>query len=152
TDTDTGSTNHPPQTSPDLLSPGNGERVRVLTPAFKLENVSDPDGDKVFYEFEVYPGRGDSTAVASSGKVKAGNAGQTLWQPDVPLPSAGSYVWKARAVDEHDAAGPWSGLFAFTIDLSKVNSDGCGCSTHAGGSGGLLVMAFIGLALLKRKR
>jgi hypothetical protein len=72
--------------------------------------ASDPDGDKVKYLFDWGDGQSSSTALVSS------NTSASLshsWQ------TAGTYVVKVRAEDEHGLQGPWSSSLSVTIAQSS---------------------------------
>ncbi|NOZ88232.1 MAG: hypothetical protein GXP49_18625 [Deltaproteobacteria bacterium] len=118
-----------------------------MTPRFEVRNVSDPDGDVVVYNFEVYPGRGNVGPLVESGDVKEGKGGITTWQGDETLEFGKSYTWRARAKDSHGAAGPWSVYASFSISPGKNSANGCGCGASQSPAGGFSLILF-GVALI----
>lgn len=89
--------NNVPST-PDIATPIDGGQVAVLSPALVIHNSTDPDGDAVTYEFEVYSDAGLRTRVASETQVAEG-AGTTSWQVPATLADNHQYTWRVRASD-----------------------------------------------------
>lgn len=94
---------------PQNSSPPNGAHVQTTRPTLEVTNATDPDGDPLIYEFELYA-RVDVTymLVTASGQVAEGDNGTTAWQVDLELEKNRQYWWQARAIDDESKAGPWN--------------------------------------------
>jgi hypothetical protein len=105
-----------PPPPPVLSQPGAGDTVGVSTPDLVVVNVTDPDGDVVTYGFRVY---GDSllTDLAATADGIAEGTGTTAWQVDPPLPTEGTYWWRAFAADTTEW-GPFSAPRSFRYTSS----------------------------------
>jgi|GEM_PF-2180662 len=95
--------------APNISSPPDDAQVPTTRPVLVVTNASDPDGDLLKYEFELYA-RVDYTyvLVTYSGPVAEGEDGTTSWQVDLDLEKNQRYWWQARAIDEEGKAGPWN--------------------------------------------
>lgn len=100
--------------APTPRNPGAGARVESVTPRLEVYAASDPDLDTLVYDYEVY-------AEPPGNPVAAGNAAATEWQVTPPLGDNAWHSWRVRAVDEHDLAGPWSGLTAFFTNNNGID-------------------------------
>jgi MYXO-CTERM domain-containing protein len=100
--------------APTLLDPTGGETVTLGTPTLLVANASDPQGDPLTYDFEVYADAG-LTSIVAAGTLAEDGSGQTGWAPAAPLDENGSFHWRARAADPL-AAGPWSDVETFVVD------------------------------------
>lgn len=127
--------NQPPP-RPLLLSPADGASIDIRQPALTVQNVTDADADRVFYDFELYA-EGGTIPYRSYSHVAAGDAGFSYVEVDLVLEDGG-YNWRARAVDEKGLASDWTESWSFT-----VSAPGCGCS-----SSGRQADAWLGLLLL----
>jgi hypothetical protein len=108
---DTGVSNRPPAV-PTLIAPANNARVSP-TPTFQLR-ASDPDGDRVRFEVQVWQGNDVRTFyVPASGYVASDQVASGT--PPQPLP-AGTWRWKARTVDERGGVSSWSGERVFVVE------------------------------------
>ncbi|MEV6489965.1 LamG-like jellyroll fold domain-containing protein, partial [Actinoplanes sp. NPDC051633] len=104
--------------------------VRAVKPVLNAK-VTDPYGGNLDVTFEVRATASDTgTLVAGTGTkpvVKAsGNVAS--WQVSATLRNATTYYWRAKAVDENDLAGDWSGWQTLIVDtappaLPAVTSD-----------------------------
>jgi hypothetical protein len=99
--------------APALISPVNGADVDAFTPALTVSNASDPNDEKLTYEFEIYAESGLTTLI-SSGTVSE-TAGATAWAPAAPLTENLTYFWRARAWDEK-LYGPWMAPASFRVN------------------------------------
>jgi hypothetical protein len=81
--------------SPPLLSPANGAVIDGMV-QFTVGNVTDPDGDDVFYGFRVYADADLTELVASVDGVPAGDGEETSWSASL---DTGDYHWRAYAGD-----------------------------------------------------
>jgi Chitobiase/beta-hexosaminidase C-terminal domain len=85
-------------TVPQIVSPENGTEVSVLQPDLVIQNSTDPDGDEVTYEFEIYVDEGMTSLLASQADV-AESADTTSWSVPQELDDNAWYYWRARATD-----------------------------------------------------
>jgi subtilase family serine protease/flagellar hook assembly protein FlgD len=103
--------NDPPGV-PVLLDPVDDRTVGTSTPALRLRNTSDPDGDPLTYAFEVRNTAGNVvasvTGVPSTGL-------ETTWTVLDPLAENESFAWRARASDGQ-AEGGWAGPATFRVN------------------------------------
>jgi hypothetical protein len=105
------SSNRPPAV-PTLIAPAHNARVASL-PTFQLR-ASDPDGDRVRFEVQVWQGNDVRTFfVPASGYVASDQVASGT--PPQPLP-AGTWRWKARTWDERGGVSSWSGEWSFVVD------------------------------------
>lgn len=102
-----------PPTIPTLSNPSSGSWVEVVEPVLSLNPSTDPDGDTVYYEYEVY---GDAKL---SQLIAAGASQSTSWKVANPLKDNFTFFWRARAIDTTKRSSPWSGSWSFF-----VNEDG----------------------------
>lgn len=108
-------------TAPVINSP-NGIGVPTTTPALRVDNAFDPDGDVLRYQFEIFRDPGLSVRVAQTpaAGVAEGMGGLTSWQVTGANPALTEdhwYYWRARATDGTNLDGPWSGTGWFFINL-----------------------------------
>ncbi|MET0557020.1 MAG: CARDB domain-containing protein [Vicinamibacteria bacterium] len=103
-----------PPTAPTLVSPAEGAVLTAPPADLVVANATSPDLLDLTYDFELYsvPSSGPLVLVDSATGVPSGSL-QTAWSPTAAMP-AGSYSWRARAVDVHQP-GPWMDSAHFTI-------------------------------------
>jgi subtilase family serine protease/prenyltransferase beta subunit len=104
-------------TAPALVSPAAGSDVETLTPALTVSNASDPNNDKLFYEFELYADSGLTQLVASSGAVSEA-AGSTSYQVPAGLQENATYFWRSRASDGK-LYGAWMTTASFRVNTAN---------------------------------
>ncbi len=92
--------NVPPEIG-ELLAPDQNELVEFDTPTLRAENINDPDGDDVTYEFEVYSDAGMVTLVASAVGITKGPT-NTSWVVDQTLTEDAQYFWRVRVYDGYE--------------------------------------------------
>ncbi|HEY5998126.1 MAG TPA: PKD domain-containing protein [bacterium] len=100
--------------APTPRNPGAGAWVDGVTPRLEVYAAVDPDLDPLRYEYEVY-------AEPPGGTVASGGAAATEWVVTPPLPLYAWHSWRARAVDDNEAAGPWTALTSFFTDDNGVD-------------------------------
>ncbi len=101
--------------APSLYTPRQGEDVETLTPLLIVNNASDPNDDKLTYEFELYTDSGLSNLIASSGSISEG-IGITSWTAPTSLTENFVYYWRARAYDGI-LYGDWMPLASFRLNI-----------------------------------
>ncbi len=101
---------------PVLYSPGHASIVADLNPLLTIENVTDPDGDVVTYEFQVSPSASFSPLSAQSANITKGPGATTSWQVNPELADGSTYYWRARSYDGKDHSD-WSSPWTFTVQL-----------------------------------
>jgi hypothetical protein len=104
-------------TAPALISPAMGSDVDTVTPALTVSNASDPNDDKLTYEFELYADAGLSQLVAASGLLAEG-AGTTSWTAPLNLTENATYSWRARAYDGK-LFGSWMDSATFRVNVKN---------------------------------
>lgn len=115
--------------TPDPLYPHPNIEVEDSTPELVIEDSTDPQGDDIDYEFEIYEDEGLTRLVASDDQValmgapnkimlysmvadlgytsvpRGGNV--TSWQVPVDLPDNTRYYWRVRSNDQ-DGSSLWA--------------------------------------------
>jgi hypothetical protein len=114
----TNPTNNPPS-SPIPLSPINNSEVNTYIPALTISNSSDPDGDSLTYDFEVYSDSTLTSKVASGSNVPQ-NSPNTSWTVNTTLSENTFYYWRARAFDGSDYSN-WSNISSFYINVVNAS-------------------------------
>ncbi len=84
-------------TTPVINSPTYGANVNTTTPALRVNNSSDANGNTLTYQFELYDST-LTTQLAISPMVTQGS-GTTSWTVAVTLVNNARYRWRARAYD-----------------------------------------------------
>ena len=103
--------------APSLNSPEHGEDIETLTPLLSVNNASDPNDDKLTYEFELYTDSNLSNLLTSSGMLPEGS-NVTSWQVPIELQENGVYYWRARAYDGR-LYGEWMLPATFRVNLTN---------------------------------
>ncbi|MCP4868225.1 MAG: PKD domain-containing protein [Proteobacteria bacterium] len=106
--------NEPPS-APVIVTPGEGELVASLTPAMQWGVSSDPDGDDVAYDVEVFADVDLTVAVVVETGIVDIDGGFVDWSPLTDLTEDAWHWVRARAVDEHGLAGDWSAVVSFLV-------------------------------------
>ncbi|UJS17063.1 MAG: Ig-like domain-containing protein [Candidatus Jettenia sp.] len=91
---------------PGISEPADGMQVSSQTPVLSVTNTTDVDNDALTYEFDGATDNLFANIVAGITGV-AQDAGTTSWTVDVTLDDNRTYYWRAKARDEHGAAGGW---------------------------------------------
>ncbi len=84
------------------------------------DGAEDADCQALRYVFEVYADAQLTTlvtATAAGGEAEDDNT--TAWQASSLLNDNTDYYWRARAVDFHGAAGPWSATVSFFVNTAN---------------------------------
>lgn len=98
--------------APALSGPADGADVETFTPALSVSNASDPNDDKLTYEFEIYADSVLTTLVASG--TASETAGITAWT-SASLTENRTCFWRARAYDGR-LYGPWMAPASFRVN------------------------------------
>jgi hypothetical protein len=116
--------NDPPPT-PTLKNPGNGAWSAVLQPTLEVNPVVDPEGQAIYYRFEVYK---DAKLTQPLG---AGTSQSPAWMTPFALADKSMVWWRVQAVDVQNAASPWSAPAAFTVSTGPYQNPRIALSSPA---------------------
>jgi subtilase family serine protease len=112
-------------TVPSLSAPTNGTDVQTLTPVLAVSNASDPNDDKLTYEFELYADSGLTTLITSAGGIAQGTGpstgsgqGTTSFQVPAELTENSTYHWRSRAFDGK-LYGDWMQAASFRVNVAN---------------------------------
>ncbi len=105
-------------TAPVAVFPIGGEEVDTDRPDLTVDNATDPNGDFLTYEFEVYAEVALSTLVSTATGVAEDASGQTFWKVDAPLDENAVYWWRARANDGA-VSGGWTATETFFVNTEN---------------------------------
>lgn len=100
---------------PVIDNPDDLSWVETLKPVFSANPSTDPDGDGISYNFEVYLDNGLTTLFDSF------TSSSGLGRAALTLSDLTTYYWRAQAVDEHGLASAWSAVKSFRIVDNGVN-------------------------------
>jgi hypothetical protein len=100
---------------PGVLNPGMGSTVTVLDPMLQLTQSTDPDGETVRYQFEVYADAALLKLIASK------TTSATSWTVAPQLSDNTKYFWRARALDPNNLASAWTSVLNFFVNYNSVN-------------------------------
>lgn len=89
---------------PTIANPGQNAWVSSVTPTFEVNPSTDPEGDVLSYEFQVYGNPSMATLVTS------GTTSTTLWHPMTALQDKKTHYWRARTRDAEGAYSAWTAL------------------------------------------
>ncbi len=108
---------------PVAKSPANGAESASASPALRIRNASDPEGDPLTYTFEVFGDAGLTTLVASTsglaeGAIFADGVYHTEWTVNVALSQNTEYWWRARGNDG-GANGANSAVASFFVNSAN---------------------------------
>jgi MYXO-CTERM domain-containing protein len=140
------STVNDPPSVPTLGNPGDDSTANTVSPTFSWEPSTDPEGETVVYDIEVFEG-GDPIASVSGVSGTATSFGEAL-------EDGHTYTWRARASDLDGATSEFSEEAEFTVDdniTPDVVVNGGGCSTGGGAAGFGTLLIGLGLAWRRRR-
>jgi len=98
---------------PAVDHPGHQSEVTDRRPTLAVKAAVDADLDALTYDYELY-GDADLSQEIS----RAGGIGLS-WQVEQTLDDNRAYLWRARAVDIHGEAGPWSAAASFFVNTAN---------------------------------
>lgn len=143
--------NSPPP-APTLISPIDNETVTAMIFPLVFSNVTDPDGDTVTYEANIYIADSNDPPVFSASDIEQGSAETSVNVLRSLLKPGEIYEWQARAIDSDGAAGDWSELAIFSTSDANSTSSGCNCrSTENSALLAMLLVMSLGLRRIKRR-
>ncbi len=87
-----------------LLNPIQSAVVENLQPMLEVSESTDPDGDSISYEFEVYRDSGLTDLLTTK------SVTNPYWSVDFDLDDNTRFYWRARSVDATGLASPWTVL------------------------------------------
>jgi PGF-pre-PGF domain-containing protein len=105
-------TDNTPPPAPSLVSPANGANITDNTPTLDWSDVSDPSG--VTCDMSIARDAG----FVSIAIQKTGLAVSTYELAPAEALAAGTYYWRARAVDGVGNIGSWSENWSFTVSIA----------------------------------
>ena len=108
--------------APVALGPIGGVEISDSSPDLVVQNATDPQGEALLYDFEVYLDAALTQLVTSGVEVIEGGAGETEWAVDVALVEDTTYWWVARASDAW-TPGPWTAAESFTVNAFNDGPD-----------------------------
>ncbi len=97
-----------------LSQPSDKQVMSSATPSLTVLNASDPDGDALTYDFEVYVDSALTSLAASTSGIAAGSS-TTSWTVSTPLAEDQQYFWRSRAFDAYQYT-PYSNARSFYIN------------------------------------
>jgi hypothetical protein len=104
---------------PNISAPPDGFDVTTDRPTLEVTNAADPDQEPLAYEFRVYEDEAMHRLVTWQTGVLEEEDGTTAWTVCRRLGNKRTYWWQVRARDREGAAGGWTDLWAFTVDLKN---------------------------------
>lgn len=107
--------NEPPA-APTIKNPGDGAWSSTLRPTLEVNPVTDPEGEVVRYQFEVYQG------AQPQQKVAEGILAATAFIPPMPLTDKTTYSWRVRALDAQDDASDWSPIAVLYVSTGPYQA------------------------------
>lgn len=106
-----------PPTVPVPMSPIGGAVLAVTTPMLVFGNATDPEGDALSYDLEVYYDDPNS-ALAQNQTVSETAGGTTSWTTGAIAENTRVY-WRVRANDGNGGLSQWSPFAEFLIDMAN---------------------------------
>jgi len=105
-------------TAPTVTSPLGGAEVTSATPGLSFTNGTDPDGDTLTYEVEIYSDSTLSTLTEAITSVAEDASGTTTATPSSALAENTPYWWRARS-DDGNAYSSWSSAADFFVNVAN---------------------------------
>lgn len=91
-----------PPAAPTIKNPGNGSWSGTQQPSLEANITTDPEGESVQYQFEVY------RDAALKQKITDGVSSNNAWIVPVSLVDKTTHYWRVRASDPQGATSGWS--------------------------------------------
>ncbi|MFC1613826.1 transglutaminase domain-containing protein [Gemmatimonadota bacterium] len=107
--------NSPPGKVSGALSPGDGKKVKGLTPVLKWAPATDADKEDKVSDYQVMISlRPDCRWQVSPTLYQSLGSDKCEWQvPESFLIPATTYYWRVRGRDSRGMVGPWGKIFSF---------------------------------------
>ncbi len=103
---------------PTLVEPIGGAEAFEVSPDLVFDNASDPGGDVLSYNVQVYSDSALTALAASATGVAEDASGQTTWKVDVALTENTEYWWRAQASDAW-VDGAWTLAESFVVNAAN---------------------------------
>jgi len=97
------------------LVPRDMSCVAEENPVLSHDNTEDPEGDNLFYDYELYANPDLTGLVTSADNVPEQTGSITSWTVPVSLSDNQHYYWRVRADDGFEP-GPWSNTHTFGVN------------------------------------
>jgi len=107
---------------PVLTAPLGGDEVDDARPDLTWDNATDPQGDVLTYEVELYDDASMTTLLATEAGIVEDASGSTFWTPTASVAENAIGWWRARAADPY-VAGGWSSLESFFVNETNEAPD-----------------------------
>ena len=104
--------------APTLDSPVAGAEVTSTTPGLSFLNGSDPDGDPLTYDVEIYADSTLTTLTEAIASVSEDASGTTTATPTSALAENTPYWWRARS-DDGNATSAWASAEDFFVNVAN---------------------------------
>ncbi len=101
--------------APIAISPIGGVEVTEVSPDLLVQNATDPQGEALLYDFELYLDENLTQFVTAGYGVIEDQSGETFWKVDLQLTEDQEYWWIARANDPW-IDGPWTDAESFILN------------------------------------
>ncbi|MCO4769477.1 MAG: PKD domain-containing protein [Deltaproteobacteria bacterium] len=118
--------------APVLTEPIGGDEVADSAPDLYWTNATDPQGEELAYDVEVYEDAALTVLATSAMAVVEDLSGTSTWKVDIGLAENATYYWRARANDAW-TAGPWSVEESFVVNATNEAPDAPVLSSPIGG-------------------
>ena len=105
-------------TAPTPSSPVAGTEVAFATPPLAFTNATDPDGDTLTYEVEIYSDSTLTALVETVTSIAEDSSGTTTTAPTAALSENTAYWWRARA-DDGNTTSNWSTAEDFFVNVTN---------------------------------
>ncbi len=125
------------------IFPINSESVADDYPALTVQNVVDPEGDPVWYQFFLYR---DGVGIDIEDNIPEDVDGTTSWQPNVALTEGYNYSWRVQCHDQTGYSG-WSGHYYFVYAPGQTNSPPPAPTLHSPNDGDTLLLETLTLTV-----
>jgi sugar lactone lactonase YvrE len=112
---------------PSGLSPDDLAAMKINPPVLSHLTMSDPEGDSITYDYELYEDAALTIIVESDSGQIGGSGDSTVWQVVTTLVEDEDYYWRARCRDDYET-GRWSETASFKVVppyiCGNANADG----------------------------
>lgn len=134
--------------APQIDSPGDQSIIIKNPPILTVRNATDPDGDSLTYQFELYRDSDLSQLVAKASNIPQGIELTTSWEVDIQLPYNATYWWRARTYDGI-ALSDWTTPASFALVMPGDVSGNGVVNPH---DALLVIKHVVGLSVFSQKQ